>query len=250
MLNEDESSLTIITSPPGSSSPADPSPPEPPSTLGLGPLNQSQHLVVSRKSKPFHCNCEVDLKYDIHAGDSGEILYKATEKSNALQQCCLGSCRAVDITISDIAHRGVIQIERPLSCFGCCCSFLYPMCTAEFIVKVDNQFIGTVRERASWFYPVYHIFDEEGTQIFKVRGPGFVRWGPSVTVFNVTRHLVPSQGIVASIIKKWPPFCSQFPPFLTHYDISYTTRNTLSLNEKALVLASTFLIEATLYAEN
>uniref|UniRef100_A0A0K2UPB8 Phospholipid scramblase n=1 Tax=Lepeophtheirus salmonis TaxID=72036 RepID=A0A0K2UPB8_LEPSM len=240
MLKENENVTSPITEQPSV---------DPNSTLGLAPLLNNQSLILKRRMKPFICDCEVDLKYDIHAGNEGEIVYKASEKSNSWQKCCLGSFRAVEININDIANRRVIHIERPLGCFGCCCSILYPFCNAEFMVRVSDIFIGSIRERASWWYPVFHIFDEEGTQIFKVRGPGLVRFAPRKIVFNVTRHLVPFEGLVASITKKWQGLCFENVNLITNYDIEFFSRNTLSLKEKALILSATFLIETTLYAE-
>ena len=35
------------------------------------------------------------------------------------------------------------------------------------------NFSGIVRERATWCYPVFHIFDSLGSAILKVRGPMF-----------------------------------------------------------------------------
>ena len=34
-------------------------------------------------------------------------------------------------------------------------------------------FSGVVRERATWCYPVFHIFDSLGSAILKVKGPMF-----------------------------------------------------------------------------
>ncbi|CAB4065139.1 FLRT [Lepeophtheirus salmonis] len=115
MLKENENVTSPITEQPSV---------DPNSTLGLAPLLNNQSLILKRRMKTIYL-----------------------EKSNSWQKCCLGSFRAVEININDIANRRVIHIERPLGCFGCCCSILYPFCNAEFMVR-------------------------KGTQIFKVRGPG------------------------------------------------------------------------------
>jgi hypothetical protein len=36
-------------------------------------------------------------------------------------------------------------------------------------VSVNGESVGTVRERATWWNPVYHIFDSVGNQVFKIR---------------------------------------------------------------------------------
>ena len=37
---------------------------------------------------------------------------------------------------------------------------------------MSEEFIsGTIRERATWIYPVFHIFNNDDVPILKVRGP-------------------------------------------------------------------------------
>ena len=47
---------------------------------------------------------------------------------------------------------------------------LYMIVVAQALsVSVNGESIGTVRERATWWNPVYHIFDSVGNQVFKIR---------------------------------------------------------------------------------
>ena len=108
-----------------------------------------------------------------------------------------GNVRSFDMTISDQTTNEVIRLYRPLTCQGCCCSALYPHCTQvetgsvhmycpvrcfteitgivhlynisyllkALTVSVNGETVGTVRERATWWNPVYHVFDSVGNQV-------------------------------------------------------------------------------------
>ena len=38
-------------------------------------------------------------------------------------------------------------------------------------VSINGVGVGTIRERATWCYPVYHVFDSVGSYLMKIRGP-------------------------------------------------------------------------------
>ncbi len=46
---------------------------------------------------------------------------------------------------------------------------LYSYCAQALSVSVNGESVGTVRERATWWNPVFHIFDSVGNQVFKIR---------------------------------------------------------------------------------
>ena len=76
-----------------------------------------------------------------------------------------GNIREFDMSITDQTTQEVIRLFRPLTCQGCCCSALYPHCTQALSVSVDGETVGTIRERATWINPVYHVFDSVGNQV-------------------------------------------------------------------------------------
>jgi hypothetical protein len=41
----------------------------------------------------------------------------------------------------------------------------------NLLTLISFKIPGTIRERATWIYPVYHIFDSVGSSMLKVRGP-------------------------------------------------------------------------------
>ena len=64
-----------------------------------------------------------------------------------------------------------------------------------------------VRERATWFYPVFHIFDSLGSAVLKVKGPmfHFGLCGESVP-FEVTSVENGSQVVIKTVVE----LCSYF----------------------------------------
>ena len=73
------------------------------------------------------------------------------------------------------------------------------------IIYFHDFFAGVVRERATWCYPVFHIFDSLGTAILKIRGPmfHFGTCGENVP-FDVISLENDSQ--IATITKLWGNF--------------------------------------------
>ena len=50
-------------------------------------------------------------------------------------------------------------------------SKLRQLLKTEYIVTENSFAIGFIRERATWCYPVYHLFDSVGSHTMKIRGP-------------------------------------------------------------------------------
>ena len=107
-------------------------------------------------------------------------------------------------------------------------------------------FTGVVRERATWCYPVFHIFDSLGSAILKVRGPlfHFGLCGENVP-FEVTS--IENGGHVATITKLWNGCCRETILDADNFVIDFYLN--MSVEEKALVLATAFLIDL-MYFEN
>ena len=133
---------------------------------GLGPLKSSSQLVIKQKVQTCELltGCEQENRFTI-TGAGEEILYWAKEHSGFCDRFWCGNVRSFDMTVSDQTNREVMRLYRPLTCQGCCCSALYPHCTQALTVAVNGETVGTVRERATWLNPVYHIFDSVGNQV-------------------------------------------------------------------------------------
>ena len=43
-------------------------------------------------------------------------------------------------------------------------------------VSVNGETVGTVRERATWLNPVYHVFDSVGNQVQSLMATSLVLW--------------------------------------------------------------------------
>ena len=137
-----------------------------PVLTGLGPLKSTSQLMIKQKVQLFEAmtGCEQENRFTI-SGPGEEILYWAMEHSGCWQRFWCGNVRSFDMTISDQTTNEVMRFYRPLTCQGCCCSFCYPHCTQALTVAVNGETVGTVRERATWLEPVYHIFDSVGHQV-------------------------------------------------------------------------------------
>ena len=45
----------------------------------------------------------------------------------------------------------------------------YAVCAVQALtVSVNGETVGTVRERATWWNPVYHVFDSVGNQVIDI----------------------------------------------------------------------------------
>lgn len=137
-----------------------------PVLTGLGPLKSSRQLVIKQKVQTCEIltGCEQENRFTI-TGAGEEILYWAKEHSGFCDRFWCGNVRSFDLTVTDQTNREVIRLYRPLTCQGCCCSALYPHCTQALTVAVDGETVGTIRERATWLNPVYHVFDSVGNQV-------------------------------------------------------------------------------------
>ena len=101
-------------------------------------------------------------------------------------------------------------------------------------------FSGVVRERATWCYPVFHIFDSVGSAILKVKGPmfHFGLCGESVP-FEVTS--VDNGSQVATITKLWGGCCRETVLDADNFVIEFYLN--MSVEEKAMILATAFLVD-------
>jgi hypothetical protein len=106
---------------------------------------------------------------------------------------------------------------------------------------------GSIRERATWCHPVYHLFDSVGSQTMKIRGP-FCHYGCfDDVVYSVTN--VEGQEM-ATVTKKWLGFCSEAVMDIDNFVIEFSNIVEVSVEDKAMILAATFLIDLMYYEES
>ena len=102
-----------------------------------------------------------------------------------------------------------------------------------------------IRERATWCYPVYHIFDGLGSPLLKIRGPLFHYGccGDDVKFQVLTaKERTDQDQVVATVTKKWGGLCTEALLEADSFFIEYLDRN-LTVEEKSLILSSAFLID-------
>jgi len=213
---------------------------------GLGPLRTASQITIKQKLQTCEIltGCEQENRFQV-AGPGGDIIYWAKEQSHFCSRFLCGNIRKFDLVVSDQTTNEVMRLFRPLTCQGCCCSALYPHCTQALSVSVRGETVGTVRERATWWNPVYHVFDSVGNQVLKIRGPPCHFSCCDDVNFHV---LDTDQQKVALVAKKW---MGCFKEALTDVDNFVITFNEgLSMETKTLIFAATFLIDMMYFEMN
>lgn len=149
------------------------------------------------------------------------------------------------MTLTDQTTQSVMHISRPLTCQGCCCASLYPHCTQALSVSVGGESVGTVRERATWWNQVFHVFDSVGNQVLKIRGPGCLFYCWEDVTFRVL-DLEDNQ--VGSITKKWMGCWKETLTDADNFVLDFG--EDMSISNKVLVMAATFLIDIMYFEVN
>lgn len=211
---------------------------------GLGPLVSANKLYIKQRIRACEIlslltGCEVEKKFNIH-GAEGEVLYAAKEASHCCCRFLCGNVRALEINVADQTGKNVIRMSRPINCTGLCCGACYPYCTQSLNVAINGESVGTIRERATWCYPVYHVFDSVGSALLKIRGP-LCHFGCCAEDVPFTVTSTDNGEHVATVTKKWGGFCREAVLDADNFVIDFL-RN-MSVDEKALILASAFLID-------
>ncbi|XP_059081534.1 phospholipid scramblase 1-like [Tigriopus californicus] len=215
---------------------------------GLELLTNAKKVLISQQVRwkdicSACTGCEVEKKYTIH-GENGDAILWASETSGCGMRMCCGNDRSLQIGLTDFKSQEVFNLDRPLNCSGCCCSCCYPSCTQAMTVSMNGLPIGTIRERATWVYPVLHIFDPVDQQIMKVRGPCCpISCGGDVEFF-----VTDTEGReIASIVKKWTG-CAKEMIEADNFSVEFKVD--LGVKEKAVIVGAAFLIDFLHYEEN
>ena len=113
--------------------------------------------------------------------------------------------------------------------------------------------LGIIRERATWCYPVYHIFDSVGAPLLKIRGP-FCHFGcclEDVTFIVTTAEESETNPnrCVAKITKKWNGWYNSGVLDADAFVIDFEPSISISIEEKSLIFSAAFLIDL-MYYEN
>ena len=215
-------------------------------------------------------------------GKDGERIYSAKESSQCICRFCCGPARELQFQICDTTGKSIIQVSRPFKCSGICCGICYPYCTQELTVSINNEtagklratfstnvspcpclissvhddlpyfILGTIRERATWCYPVYHIFDSLGAPLLKIRGP-FCHFGCCLEdvafVVTTAKESENPNRSVATITKKWNGWVNSGVLDVAAFIIDFERSISISVEERALIFSAAFLIDL-MYYEN
>ncbi|XP_071487102.1 LOW QUALITY PROTEIN: phospholipid scramblase 2-like [Diadema antillarum] len=229
--------------------------PAPPSIPGCPPgleyLSQLDQLLIHQQIELAEVLLNVDFanKYLIK-NNVGQQVFFATEESDPCMRIMCGAARGFEFHILDNFSREVIRVFREFKCCaGCCWCANDNYCAYMITVEAPpGSPIGYVKQSRSFISPHFDICNAENESVLKIRGP----WCRCQTIcctgdieFNILTNDLSEE--IGKVSKQWGGF---FRENYTQADnFGATFPKDLDVKVKALILASTFLIDF-MYFEN
>ena len=94
---------------------------------------------------------------------------------------------------------------------------------------------------------MYHLFNSVGSYTMKIRGP-FCHYG---CFDDVVYHVSNAEGQeLATVTKKWLGFCAEAMLDTDNFVIEFNNLVDVSVQDKAMILAATFLMDLMYYEES
>ncbi|XP_065834352.1 phospholipid scramblase 2-like isoform X2 [Oscarella lobularis] len=176
----------------------------------------------------------------------GQQVYFAGETSECLQRQCFKAARAFSMSIVDSYQREVLHLERPLRCQGRCC----PNCLQIMeVLGPDKSLLGFIKERYTCNEPVWHVNDANDVTQLIIRGPCcccICKWC-SDTDYEILSFDGATQ--VGRLVARWSDCAKEcYGKASGNFSISFPMD--MSVQIKALLLASVFLINYMYYVYN
>jgi len=183
---------------------------------------------------------EVNQRYQC-LNNQGLQVYWAQENTDGCTRQCYGSTRPFLINVFDPRGQLTMKLTRPYRCASSWCCFL-PInfcCLQEMeVTDANGLLIGRIVQRWGPIHPVIDLQDESGATILSIVGPCLVHG----CFGDVQFDLLSNGQNVGSVIKKWRGIFAE--AWLSNADnFACVFPHDLSIKGKALVFASTFLID-------
>ena len=174
--------------------------------------------------------------------NQGLQVYWAQENTECCTRQCCGSRRPFNIHIHDPTGKQVMTLTRPLRCNSvwCCCILPINCCFLQQmeVLDVQGNAIGRVVQRYSLCNSWFDLQDAAGHTLASIRGP-YCTWA---CFGDVQFDLLVNGAGVGSVTKKWGGIIRE--DFLSNADnFAVTFPHDMSIIAKALVFASTFLVD-------
>eukprot|EP00057_Strongylocentrotus_purpuratus_P028706 XP_011683180.1 PREDICTED: phospholipid scramblase 2 isoform X2 [Strongylocentrotus purpuratus] len=213
---------------------------------GLEYMVQLEQLLVHQQIElaEMITNINFENKYMIK-NSMGQQVYFAREHSDACMRICCGPARGFDMTITDNMGQEVIKITRIFKlCAGCCwCSQGTNYCS--FFIEVESPpgtTIGYIRQSRSFASPHFDVTDANDQTQLKIRG----HWCRCQTIcctadieFKIFTNDLKTQ--VGKVSKQWGGWLRENYTQADNFGVEFPAD--LDVKTKALLLASTFLID-------
>merc|ERR1712038_1408724 len=146
--------------------------------------------------------------------------------------------------IKDNMGQEVINLQRPLRCSSCfffCC-----LQSMEVTSPITGQTLGFIKQKWHPFLPIYAIEDENGTEIFEIKGPLCTF---SCFCGDVEFPICSKDGQeVGKISKQWSGLLKEH--FTDADNFGCTFPLDLDVKIKAVLLAAVFLIDFMFFEES
>ncbi|BFZ22440.1 hypothetical protein BsWGS_25479 [Bradybaena similaris] len=191
---------------------------------------------------------ECKNKYRITNTDKEQV-YFAIEESSAFSRMCCGTNRGFVLHIQDNQKREVLSIVREFRCCTGCCWFADGCCQYPMIVNDSaGRKLGMVRQMKSWYRKRFGIFDEHDVLLYEMWAP----WCPCQRVCCRGDIIIPICNIkdksqIGDIRKIWSGIVQEGFTTADAFKVSFPMD--LLVTHKALMLASVFLIDFTLFED-
>jgi hypothetical protein len=204
----------------------------------LDTLNQTQMLFVKQHVEMMEAitGWETANEYTV-LDQAGRPMYHCQEESGACMRQCCKSNRSFNLHIKDTNNNPVLLIERPYRFFWQEILIRDVSCGNGF----DSTVLGTVQRSCSFCSRDFIVINAQGQKLFKISSGLFSPW--SFYVYD-TR----TGAEIGIIQKKWSGLAQELFTDADNFGIQYP-RN-LSKQQKALLMAATFLIDFMYFEDN
>ena len=166
------------------------------------------------------------------AGAVGRPLFHAAEESGLVCRCLCGSSRAFKLHIVADDGTPFLRVERP---------YRFYFHALEVVSVADGRVVGRVERKFTFFSRDYALTGPDGEPLLVVSGAWYKPW-----TFDVSRS--GGGGSVGQISKQWSGVLKE--SFTDADNFGVTWSPDLSGDEKALLLATVFLIDFMYFEDN
>ncbi|XP_054768686.2 phospholipid scramblase 2-like [Lytechinus pictus] len=213
---------------------------------GLEYMVQLDQLLVHQQIElaEMITNINFENKYMIK-NSMGQQVYFAREQSDACMRICCGPARGFEMSITDNMGQEVIHISRIFKCCAGCCWCAASGNFCSFFVEVQSPpgtIIGYIRQTRSFASPHFDVQDADNQTQLKIRG----HWCRCQTIcctsdieFKIFTNDLKTQ--VGKVSKQWGGWLRESYTQADNFGVEFPTD--LDVKTKALLLASTFLID-------